>query len=66
MWQVGFLAKRQVLMVVFGVLDEERLKWQEVGMKAVDIDWMEEAAKALKQEPVKLEFLEKALAPKMA
>ena len=60
-----FPAKTSGLMVVFGVLDEERLKWQKVGMKAADIDWMEEAAKALEQEPVKLEFLEKALTPKM-
>ena len=42
----------------FSILEEERLKWQKVGMRAEDIAWIEEAAKALEQEPIKLEFLE--------
>jgi len=48
-------------MVVFGVLEEERLKWQKVGMRAEDIAWIEEAAKILEQEPIRPEFLEEAL-----
>jgi len=47
--------------MVFSVLEEERLKWQKVRMRAEDIAWIEEAAKALEQEPIKLEFLEEAL-----
>ncbi len=46
--------------MVFSILNEERLKWQKVGMRAEDIVWIEEAAKALEKEPIKLEFLEKA------
>jgi len=41
--------------------EEERVQWQEVGMKAEDIAWIEEASKALEQEPIRLEFLEEAL-----
>ena len=47
--------------LVFSLLEEERVKWQKVGMKAEDIAWIEEASKALEQEPIKLEFLEEAL-----
>jgi hypothetical protein len=32
---------------VFSILDEERLKWQKLGMKAKDIVWIEEASKTL-------------------
>ena len=56
-----FPGEISALMVVFGVLEEERLKWQKVGMRAEDIAWIEEAAKALEQEPIRLEFLEEAL-----
>ena len=35
--------------------------WQKVRIMAEDIAWIEEVSKALEQEPVKLEFLEKAL-----
>jgi len=42
-------------------LNEERLKWQKVRMKAEDIAWIEEASKALEQEPIRLGFLEEAL-----
>jgi hypothetical protein len=47
--------------MIFSILDEERLKWQKVRMKPEDIAWIEEASKALEQEPIKLEFLEAAL-----
>ena len=43
------------------VLQGERLKWQKVRMRAKDIAWIQEAAKALEKEPIKLEFLEEAL-----
>ena len=49
------------LVMVFNILEEERVKWQKVRMKAEDIAWIEEAAKALEQEPISLELLEKAL-----
>ena len=48
--------------MVFGILEEERLKWQKVRMRAEDITWIEEATKSLEEEPIKLEFLEEALA----
>jgi hypothetical protein len=47
--------------MVFSLLEEERVKWQKVRMKAEDIVWIEEASKALEQEPIKLEFLAEAL-----
>jgi hypothetical protein len=37
------------------------LRWQKVKMRAEDIAWIEEASKALEQEPIKLEFLGEAL-----
>jgi len=56
-----FPTETSALVMVFSILEEERLKWQKVGMKAEDIAWIEKAAKALEQEPIKLEFLEEAL-----
>jgi hypothetical protein len=47
--------------MVFSLLEEERVKWQKVRMKAEDIAWIEEVSKALEQEPIRLEFLEEAL-----
>jgi len=47
--------------LVLSILNEERLKWQKVRMRAEDIAWIEEASKALEQEPIKLEFLEEVL-----
>jgi len=47
--------------MVFSLLEEEKVKWQKVGMRAEDIAWIEEASKALEQEPIRLEFLEEAL-----
>ncbi|MFC2016693.1 transposase [Chloroflexota bacterium] len=49
------------LVMVFSLREEERVKWQKVGMKAEDIVWTEETSKALEQETIKLEFLEEAL-----
>ena len=56
-----FPNETSALVMVFSILDEERLKWQKVRMRADDIAWIEEASKALEQEPIKLEFLEEAL-----
>ena len=47
--------------MVFRLLEEERVKWQKVRIMAEDIAWIEEASKALEQEPIKIEFLEEAL-----
>jgi len=56
-----FPNETSALVMVFSLLEEDRLKWQKVGMRAEDITWIEEASKALGQEPIKLEFLEEAL-----
>jgi len=56
-----FPNETSALVMVFSLLEEERLKWQKVRMRAEDIVWIEEASKALEQEPIKLEFLEEAL-----
>ncbi len=56
-----FPNETSALVMVFSILDEERLKWQKVRMRADDIAWIEETSKALEQEPIKLEFLEEAL-----
>ena len=56
-----FPNETSALVMVFSILNEERLKWQKVRMKADDIVWIEEASKALEQEPIRLEFLEEAL-----
>lgn len=49
------------LVMVFSLREEERVKWQKVEMSVEDIAWIEEASKALEQEPIKLEFLGEAL-----
>jgi len=56
-----FPNETSALVMVFSVLDEERLKWQKVRMRTDDIAWIEEASKALEKEPIKLAFLEEAL-----
>jgi transposase-like protein len=56
-----FPNETSALVMVFSLLEEERVKWQKVGMKAEDIAWIEEASKTLEQEPIRLEFLEEAL-----
>jgi len=56
-----FPNETSALVMVFSLLEEDRVKWQKVGMRAEDIAWIEEASKALEQEPIKLEFLEEAL-----
>lgn len=42
-----FPGERAALALVFGVLEEERLRWQRVRIKQEDIAWTEEATKAL-------------------
>ncbi len=56
-----FPNETSALVMVFSILDEERLKWQRVRMRVDDIAWIEEAARALELEPIRLEFLEEAL-----
>ncbi len=56
-----FPNETSALVVVFSLLEEERLKWQKVGMRFEDITWIEEASRALEQGPIKLEFLEEVL-----
>ena len=56
-----FPNETSALVMVFSLLEEERVKWQKVRMKAEDIAWIEEASKVLEQEPIKLEFLAEAL-----
>jgi transposase-like protein len=56
-----FPNETSALVMVFSILEGERLKWQKVRMRAEDIAWIEEAAKVLEQEPIKLEFLEEML-----
>ena len=52
-----FPNETSALVMVFSLLEEEKVKWQKVGMRAEDIAWIEEASKALEQEPIKLKFL---------
>jgi len=43
---------------VFGILDEEHLKWVGFKMKAEDIHWIDEAVKSPDLEPVIAESLQ--------
>jgi len=56
-----FPNETSALVMVFSLLEEEKIKWQKVGMRTEDIAWIEEASKALEAEPMKLEFLEEVL-----
>jgi putative transposase len=56
-----FPNETSALVMVFSLLEEEMVKWQTVRMRAEDIAWIEEATKALEQEPISLEFLEEVL-----
>ena len=56
-----FPNETSALVMIFSFLEEERVKWQKVGMRTEDIAWTEKASRALEQEPMKLEFLEEAL-----
>jgi len=56
-----FQNETSALVMVFSLLEEEKIKWQKVRMRAEDIAWIEEASKALEEEPARLEFLEEAL-----
>ena len=56
-----FPNETSALVMVFSLLEEERVNWQKVRMRAEDIAWIEEASKTLGQDPIKLEFLEEAL-----
>jgi hypothetical protein len=56
-----FPNETSALVMVFSIMEGERVKWQKVRMRAEDIAWIEETSKALGQESIKLEFLEEAL-----
>jgi len=56
-----FPNETSALVMVFSILEGERLKWQKVRMRAADIAWIEETAKSLEQEQIRLGFLEEAL-----
>ncbi len=58
-----FPTETSALMMVFGILEEKRMIWQKVRMKAEDIAWIEEVVKSLEQEPIRLDFLKEAVAP---
>jgi transposase-like protein len=49
------------LSVVFGVLEEKRLKWRGVAMKAEDVTWIEETVRSLETEPIRVDSLEAVL-----
>jgi putative transposase len=55
-----FPTEISALMMVFGILEEERLKWNRVRIKAEDILWIEEAARKLDQDPIRLDFRDTA------
>lgn len=57
-----FPTETSALMVVFGVLEEERLKWRAIGMTPDNVRVIEEAVKSLDQEPIAVTALEKLLA----
>ena len=56
-----FPNETSALVMVFGILEEERLNWRKFGMRTEDIPWIEEAAKLWEKEPIRVEFLEEAL-----
>ena len=56
-----FPNETSVPVMFFSLLEEEKIKWQKVGMRAENTAWIEGASKALAQEPIKLEFLEETL-----
>ncbi|MFC1935990.1 hypothetical protein ACFLX9_04500 [Chloroflexota bacterium] len=43
------------LSMVFGILEEERMRWQRVRMKQEDIVWIEGAVKSPDTEPITVE-----------
>jgi transposase-like protein len=57
-----FPTETSALMVVFGVLDEERLKWRGIGMTQDNLTSIQEAVKSLNQRPIPVAAFEKLLA----
>jgi putative transposase len=53
-----FPTETAALAVVFGILEEEHLKWRQVKMRAEDIAWITEAVKSLDLEPIMTESLQ--------
>ncbi len=50
-----FPTETAALSVVFGMLEEERLKWKGVRMKAEDIAWIDEAVRSLDSKPISVQ-----------
>ena len=51
-----FPTETSALIMVFGILEEKKLKWQKVTMRPEDIAWIEETTKLLEEEPIRLGF----------
>ena len=56
-----FSREMAALLVVFEVLEEQRLKWRGVRMKAEDIECIWEAVRALGTEPITVEAFQAAM-----
>lgn len=44
--------------MVFGIVEEERLKWRHVTMKPEDIAWVEKAVSSLDDQPISTKLME--------
>jgi transposase-like protein len=56
-----FPTETSALMMVFGIMEEKKLKWQKVTVRPEDIAWIEEITKLLEEEPIRLDFLNEVL-----
>jgi len=56
-----FPNETSALIMVLSILDHESLKWRKVRMRPADVSWIEEASKALNQDPIRIEFTEDML-----
>lgn len=54
----GFPSEIAALAVVFVILEEVRLKWRQIKMRAEGIIWITEAVKSLDLEPIIVESLQ--------
>jgi len=48
--------------IFFSIMNEEWLKWQEVGTRSEDIVWIAQTAKAFEQDPIRLGLIEELFA----
>ena len=54
-WKKKYIGTGMAEVRRLSLLEEEKVKWQKVRMSAEDIAWIEEASKALGQEPIRLD-----------